>query len=145
MTAILELKTITAEIISDMNQLMSQLGENPPLKIMDIQEIISSESSTIFLAVDRALDDRVVGMLTLAIYKTPTGTHSWIEDVVVDTAYRRQGIGERLTQAGIEKARNQGAKAVGLTSRPAREAANRLYQRMGFIQRQTNLYRLPLK
>jgi ribosomal protein S18 acetylase RimI-like enzyme len=67
--------------------------------------------------------------------------HAWIEDVVVDEKWRGQGIGEALTQAGIERAIQRGASSVDLTSRPTREAANQLYVKMGFQLRHTNLYR----
>ena len=79
------------------------------------------------------------------VFRTPAGVHAWIEDVVVDESARGQGMGEALTRAGIELAREKGARAVELTSRPAREAANRLYQRLGFKRRETNLYRMEME
>ena len=69
---------------------------------------------------------------------------AWIEDVVVDQATRGQGVGEALTRAALNEAARRGARTVDLTSRPTREAANRLYQRSGFIQRQTNVWRYVL-
>jgi ribosomal protein S18 acetylase RimI-like enzyme len=84
-------------------------------------------------------------MLTLVIYSTPAGRHAWIEDVVVDEAFRGRQLGEALTREAIGMAREAGAKAVSLTSRPAREAANRLYQKMGFLRWETNLYRLLIE
>ena len=86
-----------------------------------------------------------MGTATLAVFRTPTGVHGWIEDVVVDQAARRQGIGEGLTRACLDKARELGLDSVNLTSRPAREAANKLYRSMGFILRETNVYRYELK
>ena len=83
----------------------------------------------------------VVGMLTLAVFRIPTGLRAWIEDVVVDEAARGQGVGAALTQVAIEIATRRGARTVDLSSRPSREAANRLYQRLGFVQRETNVYR----
>ena len=84
-------------------------------------------------------------MLTLAVFRIPTGVRAWIEDVVVDEDSRGQGIGERLVQAAIERAKTAGAITVDLTSRPSREAANRLYRRCGFVQRETNIYRLSIE
>ena len=75
----------------------------------------------------------------------PTGVRAWIEDVVVDTSARGKGAGEALTRAALERAAELGAKTVDLTSRPSREAANRLYQRVGFVLRQSNLYRYTLE
>jgi ribosomal protein S18 acetylase RimI-like enzyme len=86
-------------------------------------------------------DDTVVGMLTLAVFRVPTGLRAWIEDVVVDEAVRGRGVGAELTNAAIHLANQRGARTVDLTSRPSREAANRLYQRLGFVQRETNVYR----
>ena len=86
----------------------------------------------------------MVGSLTLALYRIPTGVKAWIEDVVVDDVARGRGVGEALNRAAIEEARRRGAKDVSLTSRPSREAANRLYRRIGFEARETNVYRLTL-
>ncbi len=80
-------------------------------------------------------------MLTLAVFRIPTGLRAWIEDVVVDEAARGRGVGAELTSAAIRLAGERGARTVDLTSRPSREAANRLYQRLGFVQRETNVYR----
>jgi ribosomal protein S18 acetylase RimI-like enzyme len=53
-------------------------------------------------------------------------------------------VGELLNRAALDEARSRGAKDVSLTSRPSREAANRLYQRIGFERRDTNVYRFTL-
>ncbi|HUF97597.1 MAG TPA: GNAT family N-acetyltransferase, partial [Ilumatobacter sp.] len=74
----------------------------------------------------------------------PTGVKAWIEDVVIDGAARGRGVGESLNRAAIEAARARGAKNVSLTSRSSREAANRLYQRLGFEPYETNLYRFGI-
>lgn len=88
--------------------------------------------------------ERIVGMLTLVTFRLPTGVRAWIEDVVVDGGSRGRGVGEALTQAAIEHASARGAQTVDLTSRPSREAANRLYRRIGFEPRETNVYRFRL-
>ena len=86
----------------------------------------------------------IVGLLTLAIFRIPTGVRAWIEDVVVDNQARGKGVGDALNRAALAEAERRGAKTVDLTSRPSREAANRLYQRLGFKQRDTNVYRYDL-
>ena len=86
----------------------------------------------------------VVGTLTLAIFRIPTGVRAWIEDVIVDNSVRGQGCGEALSRAALAAATQAGARTVELTSRPSREAANRLYQRIGFTIRETNVYRFAL-
>ena len=65
-------------------------------------------------------------------------------DVVVDDAARGKGVGDRLNRFAIDLAARKGAKTVDLTSRPSREAANRLYRRIGFLPRDTNIYRYEL-
>jgi len=90
-------------------------------------------------------DERIVGSLTLVVFPIPTGVRAWIEDVVVDSSVRGKGVGEALNREALRIARNKGAVTVDLTSRPSREAANRLYQRLGFEKRDTNVYRYDLK
>ena len=89
-------------------------------------------------------EEAILGSMTLVVFRIPTGLRAWIEDVVVDEAARGRGVGETLNRAAIEWARVEGATTVDLTSRPSREAANRLYQRLGFQERSTNVYRLGL-
>lgn len=135
--------TITGEVMQAFERLMPQLNpQHTPPTHEALQAVVESEASTLLFA--RSDAGELIGMLTLVVFRTPAGVHSLIEDVVVDERARGQGVGEALTRAGIQLARDQGAHAVDLTSRPAREAANRLYQRMGFQRRETNLYRLPL-
>jgi len=107
----------------------------------DLDGIVSSQSSILFTALDKTLNNKIVGILTLAIIDIPTGMLARIEDVVVDKSARGKGIGEKITIAAIEKAKELGIKKIDLTSNPSREAANRLYQRLGFKQRTTNVYR----
>ncbi len=92
-------------------------------------------------APDSAAGGPIVGTLTLVVFRIPTGLRAWIEDVVVDESVRGRGVGEALTLAAIDLAAAAGARTVDLTSRPSREAANRLYRRLGFEQRDTNVYR----
>jgi ribosomal protein S18 acetylase RimI-like enzyme len=103
--------------------------------------MIAAESTTIFVATK---EQEIVGLLTLVIFRIPTGVRAWIEDVVVDESARGHGVGEALNRAALDDARRRGAKTVDLTSRPSRAAANRLYQRLGFVARETNVYRHEL-
>jgi ribosomal protein S18 acetylase RimI-like enzyme len=106
-----------------------------------LNEIIASESSVLFVA---RVENQIVGSLTLATFRIPTGIRAWIEDVVVDESARGHGVGEALNRAALNEAKRRGAITVELTSRPSREAANRLYLRMGFVVRETNVYRYTL-
>ena len=83
----------------------------------------------------------VLGSLTLVVFRIPTGLRAWIEDVVVDGEARGRGVGESLNRFALDRAAELGCRSVDLTSRPSREAANRLYQRLGFVARETNVYR----
>ena len=130
---------VTDEVMSAFERLIPQLSSsNPPPSREELVEIVSSPATVLFLA---RVDGAIVGSLTLATFRIPTGLRAWIEDVVVDANARGHGVGEALNTAAIEEARRRGAVTVDLTSRPSREAANRLYQRLGFKARETNVYR----
>lgn len=129
------------ELVAALARLVPQLSSSPPPTAEQLAEIVDSPASVLFLA---RLDGAIVGTLTLATYRIPTGLKAWIEDVIVDASASGRGIGEALNRAAIDEARRRGAKDVGLTSRPSREAANRLYQRIGFERRETNVYRYSL-
>lgn len=143
MSVVVERATeVTPELISAFELLIPQLSSsNPPPSASELQEIVSSEASVLFVA---RIDAKIVGSLTLATFRIPTGLRAWIEDVVVDSSARGHGVGEALNQAALTEARSRGAVTVDLTSRPSREAANRLYQKLGFVQRETNVYRFTL-
>ncbi len=131
------------ELVDALTRLMPQLSSSsPPPTRAEIEEIVASPATELFAA--RGDDGRILGSLTLAVFRIPTGVRAWIEDVVVDSDARGQGLGEKLNQAALDHARSIGAKTVDLTSRPSRVAANRLYQRIGFVARETNVYRYDL-
>jgi ribosomal protein S18 acetylase RimI-like enzyme len=140
---VIEVDTVDDALVEAFVRLTPQLSKsNPPPSPDELQEIVSSPATVLFMATDG--DGRYVGTLTLALFRIPTALRAWIEDVIVDDAARGQGVGEALNRAALDKAKAVGAKTVDLTSRPSREAANRLYQRIGFAQRETNVYRYEL-
>jgi len=129
------------ELLNAFDRLIPQLSRSNPAPDADtLRSIIESEASTILLAHDDETG-QIVGSMTLAMFRIPTGLRAWIEDVVVDESARGKGVGYTLNEAALDLARRAGATTVDLTSRPSREAANRLYQRLGFVQRETNVYR----
>ena len=141
--SVTEATEVTPELVAAFERLVPQLSKsNPPPSEAELAEIVASPATVLFLAVDD--DGRIVGTLTLALFRIPTALRAWIEDVIVDEAASRQGIGEALNRAALDRARAEGATTVDLTSRPSREAANRLYQRIGFELRETNVYRYEL-
>ena len=132
-----------AELYEAFQRLVPQLtNNNPPPSLDDLADLVRDASSTLMVA--RDADGKIVGALTLSVYRVPTGIRSIIEDVIVDNAARGQGIGEALMKRAIEIAREKGAKNISLTSNPMREAANRLYLRVGFKKRETNAYQMKL-
>jgi ribosomal protein S18 acetylase RimI-like enzyme len=142
---IIEAAEVTPELVAAFERLIPQLSSsNPAPTETELAAICESEASVLLIAVDRDAEDRILGSLTLAWFRIPTGVRGWIEDVVVDEAARGHGVGELLNRAALDRARELGAKTVDLTSRPSREAANRLYQRIGFVARDTNVYRFTL-
>jgi len=133
-------------LVESFSRLIPQLSlSSPPPTSAELLSIIDNPNSVLFIAeVESDVERSVVGSLTLAFYRIPTGLKAWIEDVVVDESARGLGVGEALNLAAIDEARQRGAKNVSLTSRSSREAANRLYQRLGFEPYETNLYRFGL-
>jgi ribosomal protein S18 acetylase RimI-like enzyme len=144
-----EVTEVTRELVESLARLLPQLSSSsPPPTEAEVEAIVASAATALFiarLATDGEDEGEIVGRLTLATFPIPTGVRAWIEDVVVDEAARGRGIGEALTAAALDEALRRGAKTVELTSRPSRVAANRLYQRLGFAARDTNVYRYDLE
>ena len=136
----------TDELHEALQRLIPQLAAHkiPPTK-EELDDLVKSQSSTLLVARDPDTNTPIAGALCLTIYRVPTGLRSIIEDVIVDENLRRRGIGEALVRHAIELAREAGAEGVSLTSNPRRQAANQLYQSMGFELRQTNPYYYKLK
>jgi ribosomal protein S18 acetylase RimI-like enzyme len=127
------------ELVAAFAHLIPQLSKSsPPPDADQLRLLVDGDDTVLFIA---RVDGAIVGSLTLAFYRIPTGLKAWIEDVVVDDAARGHGVGQLMNEAALVEAQSRGAKDVSLTSRPSREAANRLYQRIGFEQRNTNVYR----
>lgn len=138
-----EARAVSTELVDAMARLVPQVSTSaaPPTED-ELATMVSSPVTRVLLARDE--DGPIVGTLTLVAFRIPTGVGAWIEDVVVDEQARRRGVGEALIAEAIRLAEESGALHVNLTSRPTREAANRLYRRLGFEQRETNVYRLRL-
>ena len=136
-----EATEVSDELVSAFRGLVPQLSSSsPPPEAAELQEIVSSPATRLLVA--REDDGSVVGSLTLVLFRIPTGVRAWIEDVVVDESARGRGAGEALTREAMRMATEAGARTVDLTSRPTREAANRLYERIGFEERETRVYRI---
>lgn len=140
------------ELVAAMERLIPQLSRSTkPLTAEQTQALVDQDSVYLFVfRTDKpvtAADGNeveagtILGMLSLATFAIPTGVRAWVEDVVVDAGTRGMGAGQQLVEAAVAHAQKIGARTVDLTSRPSREAANRLYRRCGFELRETNVYR----
>jgi ribosomal protein S18 acetylase RimI-like enzyme len=142
--AVEEVTEATPEVATALRTLIPELSSSaPPLTEEALDHIVASPSTVLLVARDGA--DVIVGSLTLVVFGAPTGARAWIEDVVVSPASRGQGVGAALVTDALRRAAAAGARTVDLTSRPSRQAANRLYVRLGFEPRETNVYRRNLE
>ena len=135
-------KEATAELEAHLGRLLPQL--NFDLVVPDAQRVralIDDPAVTVLLARD---GDEVVGTATVIVYTTPFWIKARIDEVVVDQSARGRGVGEALVSACLDIARQRGAQVAELQSGTQRDAANRLYRRMGFELRDSNLYRMNL-
>jgi ribosomal protein S18 acetylase RimI-like enzyme len=131
------------EVVAAFARLIPQLSRRaPPPGGAELSEIVSSSATTVLVARDAT--GSIIGTLTLVLFRISTGVRAWIEDVVVDDAARGTGAGAALTNEAVRLAGEAGARTIELTSNPSREAANRLYRRLGFEARDTNVYRYEL-
>jgi ribosomal protein S18 acetylase RimI-like enzyme len=136
------LREVDEDVVAAFGRLVPQLSPTAAAPDRDtLNRVVGSAVNTVLVA---RSEGSIVGTLTLVTVPTLTGTRSRIEDVVVDESARGQGVGEALTRSALDYAREAGAESVELTSRASRVAANRLYRRLGFQPRESNLYRYPL-
>jgi ribosomal protein S18 acetylase RimI-like enzyme len=139
MIKIFEITEADDETLDAVNRLLPQLSKSTKLiNRSTLQKLSNSECTRLYVAKE---DDTIFGMLSLVVFSIPTGTKAWIEDVVVDERARGKGVGRELMNHALNVAKELGAKSADLTSRPSREAANKLYQAIGFEGRETNVYR----
>jgi ribosomal protein S18 acetylase RimI-like enzyme len=135
-----EATSVTPELVAAFRRLTPQLSRSAPAPGgAELAEMVRSPATILLMARDP--EKGLVGSLTLVLFRIPTGLRAWIEDVVTDEASRGRGVAEILCREALNRASAAGARTVDLTSRPSREAANRLYRRLGFVMRDTNVYR----
>lgn len=138
-----EATAVDVDLVAAFARLVPQLSSSSPAPGRDeLAEMVEAPGTHVLVAREGG---SIVGSLTLVVFRIPTGMRAWIEDVVVDEAGRGKGIGEALNRHALDLAVSLGCRTVDLTSRPSREAANRLYQRLGFVARETNVYRKVLE
>ncbi|MGA2520218.1 MAG: GNAT family N-acetyltransferase [Acidimicrobiales bacterium] len=139
-----EVTAVTDELVRALQVLVPELSSSaPPLTADAVGAIVASPATVLLVARD-GVGGAVLGSLTLVVFSAPTGPRAWIEDVVVAPDTRGRGIGASLVNEALARAQAAGCRTVDLTSRPSRQAANRLYLRLGFARRETNVYRRDL-
>lgn len=140
MTSIVEIKTYSPAYHAAIQHFLNQLTPDPMTFTESMfKELLASTNSYLFFLMQ---EEKIAGMLTVGIYHSPTGGKAWIEDVVVDEAFRGQGLSKLLVNHAIEFVKSQHIPLLMLTSNPSRIAANKLYQAMGFERKETNVYRM---
>ena len=143
MITVVEADRVTPDLVASFTRLVNQVSRtSPPPTYDDLKEMVDAPGTRLLLAVDEG--GHVAGSLTVVIFRIPTGVRAWVEDVVVDEGARRQGVATALLKDALRLATEAGARTVDLTSRPSREAANLLYAKLGFEQRDTNVYRYDI-
>ncbi|MDC0547470.1 GNAT family N-acetyltransferase [Opitutales bacterium] len=142
MIEISEIQQADEAVLTSVNRLLPQLSKSAKLiDIKQLNRLTESECTRLYFAKEGT---EVLGMLSLVVFPIPTGIKSWIEDVVVDERARGKGVGKALMKKALAEAENLGTKSIDLTSRPSRETANKLYQSIGYQERETNVYRYKI-
>lgn len=130
---------IDPELMAAFERLMPQLTKAAPPTLEELEKLLDS-SSILIVAHKSSHAGPIIGAATLGVFRTPSGQHAHVEDVIVDENLRGQGVGELLVRHLLQLARDLGLKGVSLTCNPHRVAANGLYQKMGFKKWETNTY-----
>ena len=140
MMDIVRLQTLTKAQVEQVKRLMSELNPDIPVTTEMITDTVRSEGTAFFAVLE---GEEIVGCASLGVFYSPTGCKGHIEDVVVLSAYRGQGLGRKLMEHVIDFARREYKDIdLYLTSRPVRVAANKLYQALGFRRKETNVYKM---
>lgn len=143
MSRVEEATAVTDELVDAFARLIPQLSKSsPPPAASELEAIVAADDS--HLLISRDDDGTITGTTTLVVFRIPTGVRALIEDVVVDSAYAGRGVSYEIARFALALARHRGAKTVDLTSRPSRAAANHVYKKLGFEQRETNVFRFSL-
>jgi len=136
------LTTASAQECQQINSLLAQLSSSgKTISEPALSSLLKDDHTQIIVCKDAG---KIIGMGSVVVINIPTGLTARIEDVVVDEVYRGKGVGRQLMLELINCAQSQGALSIELTSRPQREAANALYQKLGFQRKDTNVYRMKL-
>jgi ribosomal protein S18 acetylase RimI-like enzyme len=136
-----EITDPTADDHAALSGLLAHLSSVRPPDADELASLARASATTLLGA---RLDGRIVGTLSLVCFPLLTGMRAWIEDVVVEPEARGHGVATALIEEALRRAERLGCRTVDLTSRPSRVEANRLYEKLGFERRETNVYRKKL-
>ncbi len=132
-------RSVDDDVVASLNGLLPQLSSGArQVTAQALRDVVEAPGTSLLVA---RVDGAIVGSAAVVVYGIPSGTHAWVEDVVVDGSARGAGVGEALVRAALAESAARGARTVDLTSGPSREAAIRLYQRLGFRRRKTSVFR----
>ncbi len=147
MIKIFEVTEMSQKVYDAFERLIPQLSTSAKIPTWEeLEDLISSKAGIVLAAADdEDPEEKILGTMTLVVFRIPTGVRAWVEDVVVGMESRGKGIGEKLIRASIDRAKAEGAKTIDLTSRPTRVEAHRLYKRCGFEMRETCVFRIKLQ
>ncbi len=139
-----EVTDATAEVHEALARLLPQLNPTLPLPTRErIERLMADPDVTLVVARD---GDRIVGTATVIVYTTPYWIKARLDEVVVDRDARGKGVGEAIVRHCLEVGRRKGAQVAELQSGrgKVRAAAHRLYKRIGFEVRDSDIFRISL-
>ena len=136
--AIERIDAVTGEVATALGVLIPQLSDSAAVDVEFLRRVVASEATSVFAA---RLDGCIVGLASLVVYPLPTGLRGHVDDVVVDGAARGHGCARALLLRVIAEAETRGVRSLELAPRPSRRAAIALYASVGFVRRETGVYR----
>jgi len=144
---ITELRSYNNSQFENLKHLMTELSDRVVLTTSDLDNVLADANAHLYVIVDA---DKIIGCATLCYFHSPTGAKASVEDVVVSTEYRGQHFGRQLVEHLIDEAKKYAnakncSVELHLTSNPKRVVANKLYQALGFVRKETNCYRMRVE
>ena len=142
MVEVIPLKEATQQALDELNALSHELHDDDRSATMqDLGQLVKDETAILFVVRD---GEKIIGMASLYLIPKIGSKTSLLEDVIVDSKYRGQGLGEKLVRAVVDEAKKRGLKSISLSSRPVRVAAHKLYEKVGFQKKETDVFKLTL-
>ncbi|RJR13228.1 GNAT family N-acetyltransferase [Candidatus Parcubacteria bacterium] len=141
MADIMQLTESNEEVCAQITTVLQQLSNEKKCTLESLQTLVQNPMSELWVVKE---EGKIVGIATLTLAARLSGLSARLEDVAVDESQRGKGIGQSLCEKVIERAKERGARSISLTTRPERVAAHKLYEKLGFKRKETDVYRLVL-